>query len=389
MYIELDKIIDQSPDTTFFEMVGRRGCGKTFGVKGYMLEQYIQTGDLFLYVRRRKDEVRPVMISELFDDMYGLDGKGRPELFEAIAKMLDLEEITITAYGGFFWVTDKATGKRVEKCGMYTSVQKASQFKGLPHGDIGTIFFDEVITEDGYIKGDREPEEFNKILYTVARADRPVRVFLCGNPDHNIEICPYFYNLKIDYESMPENSITYFNSTYAGKTQKKNIVFCKLAGGGDGSEYLNLSVAGVFGDVEANMAFSGETKKARFKRIPEKAAEEGAPLLHLIVETAVIMESGYHKALHAYLIQYDSRALLFIYPHQKWDKMVPCIGCVYDPEDMQADRRYAYESYRLTFADFPKVKQIIRGCLINQLIFSPDDFTAQTFLTILKISSNL
>lgn len=381
MFVELDKIIDQSPDTTFFELVGRRGCGKTFGVKAYVLEQYIQTGELFLYVRRRRDEVRPVMLSELFTDVK----EKRPELFEAIAKMVGLEDCTITAYGGFFWITDP-DGKRKEKIGLYTCVQKAGSFKGMPHGDVSTIFYDEIITEDGYVKGDREPEDFNKILYTVARRGRSVRVFLCGNPDQNIELCPYFYNLHIDYESMEENTLTYFNSTYAGKVLPKNILFCKLAGGGDGTEYLNLSVAGVFGDVEANMAFSGDTKKQRFKRIPKEVEQEGFPLVHLIVQTAVITESGYHKALHVYMMKADSGMILLVYPHQKWTEGMPCIGCIYDPEDMLPSRKYTFESFRLTLTHFPSVRKYMMECIEDQRIYSPDDFTAQTFINILKNS---
>lgn len=380
MFIDVDEIIAQSPDTTFFEFIGRRGCGKTYGVKRYCIESFLETGKGFLYVRRGRDEVKPVQLNTLFSDLE----QQQPELFEPFNERFGITGAHVTAYGGFFWITD-ASEKRVQQIGAYSCIARAKQFKGLPHNDISTIFFDEVITEDGYYNGDAEPERFNQILYTVARAGNAVKVFLCGNPDQNIELCPYFYNLKLDYENLADNTILYFNSVFRGKKQKNNICFCKLAGGG-GAEYLNLSVAGVFGDVESVMSVTGETKHDEYKKITPKMEKSFSPLLRLQVQTPVIKENGYHRALYAYIgtTGLNRTPCIFVYPHDKIKGNLREIWCIYDRRDM-----LFYDSlvsYRLTLTYFPRVDSLLHQIIEDDRIFGIDDFTTQTFMNILSAS---
>lgn len=378
MFVNIQDIVDRNPDTTIFDLVGRRGCGKTFGVKVVVLSRLIEADKKFLYVRRQKAEIRPFMLDTLFSDVW----EKLPGLRDALGEKYGAEDPEIRAHGGFFWVCGGDKNKRIAPVGAYTCVSTAGTFKGFPHNDIESIFFDEVITDSGYYHGDHEPDEFSKILYTVARADVPVKIFLCGNPDQNIEMCPYFYGLHLDYESLSDNSMLYFNSSWRGQVKKNNILFIKLAGG-DGGEYLNLSVAGVFGDVETSMAFSGETKHAEFKRIPEGILEDPDFFIacHLVTETAVITESGHHRAIHAYICGYPGKPIaLLIYPHRIRTE-APTIICKYDDKDyaLTADKM---TTYRLTFPYYPSISDALRKIIIGHRIFSTDDFTAQTFINI-------
>lgn len=376
MFVDIDEIVDRSPDTTFFEFIGRRGCGKTYGVKRLCIENFLETGKGFLYVRRGRDEIKAVQLDTLFSDLE----QKQPELFERFNELYHITGAHVKSYGGFFWICN-AQEKRVQQIGAYACIAKAKAFKGLPHNDINLIFFDEVITEDGYILGDSEPERFNQILYTVARAGNSVKVFLCGNPDQNIELCPYFYNLKIDYENLAENSVIYFNSVFQGKKQKNNICFCKLAGG-DGSEYLNLSVAGVFGDVESVMSVTGETKHDIYKKVTPQMLKKFRPAVRLIVQTPVIKESGYHKCLYAYIGVLKGAPCLFVFPHDKVSGRLPEITCIYDRSDMLFYDYYV--SFRLTLTYFPTVDNVLQKIIEDDRIFGEDDFTTQTFYNILK-----
>lgn len=384
MFVNIQDIVDKNPDTTIFDLVGRRGCGKTFGVKVVIIDRLIEADKKFLYVRRSKAEIRPFMLDTLFSDVW----EKLPGLKTALAEHYNLEEdIAIKAHGGFFWICYGDKNKRVAPIGAYTCVSTAGSFKGFPHNDIESIFFDEVITDTGYYLGDHEPDQFSKILYTVARADVPVKIFLCGNPDQNIEMCPYFYGLHLDYENLSDNSMLYFNSSWKGQVKKNNILFIKLAGG-NGGEYLNLSVAGVFGDVETNMSFSGETKHAEFKRIPDGILEDPDfyIALHLEVQTAVITENGHHRAIHAYLCGYPGKpAALLIYPHRIRSEAQTLV-CKYDDRDYMIDDSNN-TCYRLNFPYYPSVTDTLRKIIEDHRIYSTDDFTAQTFINIYNDSS--
>lgn len=372
MYVDIDQIIEQSPDTTFFEFVGRRGCGKTYGVKRYCIETFLETGKGFCYVRRKRDEIRPVGLNTLFSDLE----QAQPELFEEFNKRYKITGAHVTAYGGFFWIAN-AQEKRIRQIGCYVCMAKARSFKGLPHNDITNIFYDEVITDDGYYPN--ETDQFNLILYTIARSGNPVKVFLCGNPDQNIEMCPYFYNLNLDYEKLTENSVMYFNSIYHGKKQKNNICFCKLAGGAD-DVYLNLTVAGVFGDVETEMAVTGEVKRDIFKKITPQMQQMFAPLVRLEVQTAVIKEGGFHRCLYAYIGTVKRIPCILIFPHDKIRGGIPTVRCIYDRKDMLIDDGVV--SYKLTLTYFPAVDAALHKIAEDGRIFTTDDLTAQTFINI-------
>lgn len=372
MFIDIPEIVSRSPETTFFEFVGRRGCGKTYGIKRFCLENYIETGKKFLYVRRKK--VKAFILNTLFDDL------DDPSLWERLAEKIGAEGAMIKAVAGSFWLCDQ-DGKRKEIIGSYAFVTQAGDFKGFPHSDCSVIFFDEVITDEGYFHGDSEPEFFNKILYTVARkGNSELRVFLAGNPDSNIELCPYFTNLKINYESLTGNEILYFNSEFHGKKLKNNIMFMKVVGGLSDDEFLNVHVAGVFGDVEATMSFSGEMARNEFKKILPGEIAKDKVLAELEIETPIMTESGYQKRIYAYFVQAETFPYMVILSHEKFK--VEKIICRYDRKVINLNDNNI--SYRLYLTFFPKVKKVLNQCIESERIYTDSDYTAQTFFNILK-----
>lgn len=372
-YVSITQIIEESPQTTLFNFVGKRGCGKTFGAKQYCLEHFIETGRKFLYVRRSKSEIKEMYMKMLFDEILE-----KTNLGETLIEKYNLSEPLITYYRGSFWVCDYDEKNRIIEIGRGWSVDRARQIKGLPiNGDTDVIVFDEVITDAGYInRGLGEPNEFDKIVKTVGR--NRVRILLIGNPDMNVEQCPYFYNLKIDYKNLEPNKIYYFNSHYKSNIAEKNICFVKLAGSEDDG-FIPLTNAGLFGVVEDMMSLTGEVTTQSYKNLArDEIKRTFTPELRIKTETAVITKNGHHKCVYAYIGLYHNTPMLLITGNDVIRSECFNLLSLYDNQAYSTDNFV----YRLNFQPYPTINRILNDLIAKNSIITDDDYNATTWFNI-------
>lgn len=380
-YIDVSKIVNESPQTTLFNIVGRRGCGKTYGVKKFCLTNFIETGYKFLYIRRGKGELKPSLLQDLFDDIMH-------EFSEYFIEKYNISIPCITAWGGGFWLSDideKGKVTRYEKIGMYWSVYNANSIKGIPlNKEYNTIFFDEVITDRGYINGSNEPQLFDKIVKTMGR--HSIKIFLCGNPDMNVEQCPYFYNLKIDYKKLIPNSIYYFNSHYGKHINEKNIVFIKCQGN-ENDNFIPLTNSGLFGVAEDIMSITGDVQSRNFKNVSREAIKKKLNIyIEIEVETAVILENGIHKKIYCYLGTYNNEWVICILGNHITHKG-HSIYSVFDNVSFKVMKNNSV--YRCDFSIFPKVQKTIDVLIKKNAIITDDDYNATTFFNIYNEKSTV
>ena len=52
------ELIDKSPRTRLFHIVGQRGAGKTYSVKKEVLNRFLEMGRKFVYVRRITTDIQ-------------------------------------------------------------------------------------------------------------------------------------------------------------------------------------------------------------------------------------------------------------------------------------------------------------------------------------------
>lgn len=379
-FFDIAEVIESSGGTTLFNIVGKRGVGKTFSAKKYAIQHFLDTNHKFLYIRRQSDEIRHSELADLFSDVW----HHAPEVQKAINEKYALDNSFIDYWGGFFYIatSDGKKTYRIVKIGRAACVSKARSFKGAPYNEYDFILFDEVITDAGYVSGDKEPELFNKIIDTVARAENSkVKIVLCGNPDKNVEACPYFYGLKIDYNKLNSNEIFYFNSVApTGEIIKNNIMFIKLAGGADEGTFLNVNTGGLFGTAESFMSYSGDVKTDKYNRFSAEIKSFFNPLVHLTVETAVILANERHRAIHAYYGFFKNQPALVILAHERL-KACNNVFCRYDYLKIPDLRQN--QMFRLVKnPEFRNLNHLIDMVDSTQFIFTDDDYTATTFFNI-------
>jgi len=269
-YYEYNKVL--SYNGTYNFIVGGRGLGKTFGGKKKAFNDFIKTGDQFIYLRRYKPELAASKQTFFADIMHEFPNYDfRVSGGEAqIAPKSDAGEKTRA------WLT----------MGYFIALSQAQANKSVSFHNVKTIIFDEFIIEVGnshYISN--EATVFNNFYSTVDRWQDKTKVFFLAN---SVSIMnPYFmeYNIKPDEtgkEFVTSNSVVVNNKKkffivchFPDAENFKNSVYETAFGQFiKETEYANYAVGNEFADnagnlinakgAEARYLFSLETKKGKF-----------------------------------------------------------------------------------------------------------------------------
>ncbi len=178
-YYDFTSLLEKNGTYNF--VVGGRGIGKTYGAKKLVIEDFIQNGRKFIYLRRYKNELRTVQ--NMFVDV----GKEFPDY-------------SFRVRGHHFEICDDpepSKGSKWMQIGMAVALSTAQQMKSMVFDDFDTILYDEFIIEKGCVR--YLPDEFavfNNFYNTVDRWNDRVRVFFLAN-SVRIEN-PYMVALEAD-----------------------------------------------------------------------------------------------------------------------------------------------------------------------------------------------
>lgn len=170
-----------SYNALFNWIVGVYGCGKTYGSKKAMIENFIATGEQFIYLRRYNTELAD--IDRFFDDLYVNEAFPENEL-----------QIKKSKRTTVFTVDKEIAGYAMA---LSTYISK----KSVPFPRVTWIIFDEFIIDKStyhYLRD--EVSTFLKFYTTVSR-NRDVRVLFLANA---ITITnPYFiyFDLHLPYKT--------------------------------------------------------------------------------------------------------------------------------------------------------------------------------------------
>lgn len=382
-HFEIQNVIDEVPEATVYNIVGQGRAGKTYSIKKYCINHFLETGNQFLYVRRSVDEVKPKFIGDLFEDTL-INEKG-------LKAALDDKygtDVDIWLRGGEFWITgtkENGMRKKLEMIGRAISIKNAPSAKGSPFVKVDTIFYDEVITDGWYYKGDEEVDLFERIVNTIAIEGKDVKIFICGNADKNIEQCPYFYKLKLDYTKMNRNQIyTFDNVSLDGRVIKNNIVFVKVGSNADNG-FMNLSVAGLFGTAEGYMRLTGDVKTDDYNIMTRNELNDIKMLVEINTETAVILKDFYHKNIYVYMAINDIGPVLHVTTHKLKSKAQITLYSYYDELHKRSDVVCDSYLYRLQFPSYLKTcEKLFDDALLLKNVFTDSNYTAQTFYNLIN-----
>lgn len=171
-------------------IIGARGLGKTYGVRRYMLEDYIKNGYCFAEITRYREENNDVA-ANYFDRLIA-DNVFPDYDFRVRAKIAEARR-----NGAKEWHT----------CGYFIPLSLQQQKKKSTYVRVRNICMDEIIidTDDTYHRYlKNEYEQLAKLVDTVTRerADdtdmRKPRIFLLGNACDAFN--PYFQHYEVPLE---------------------------------------------------------------------------------------------------------------------------------------------------------------------------------------------
>lgn len=223
MYYNYDKLI--SYNALFNFVIGERGVGKSFGAKSFVIKDFLNNGNEFVYVRRYKEELatavgtffKDIQDAGFYDD-YVLDVKKK-------------NKMDVFRCNG-------------ETCGYGIALSTSQILKSTSFPKVKTIIFDEFIIDSGnYRYLQSEVIKFLDLVETIART-RDVRVFFLGNA---ITISnPYmnFFDLTLPYNSEFKTFkdgliVVNYIKNLEYRELKKQSRFGKLI---DGTEYGSYAI---------------------------------------------------------------------------------------------------------------------------------------------------
>lgn len=255
---KINKLIDKNIDKSMFwdpkrtlthnklinVIVGNRGGGKSFGAKEMAIDNFINKGEQFGYIRRYKDDLK-IPMQKFFKDieyMYpDYEFKTDSQYFYIRLKPVDKSE--------------KWTEKDIAGYGFILST--ANNKKSIPYPNITLLIFDEFLIDKGYQKYlPNEPISLLNLYETIARpgTNHPrVLLFMLANAITVTNPYFLFWDLQMPKKQdknnkwiwkHPERPILVEdvrNDKFIDK--KKNSEFGKLI---EGTKYAEYSIENKF-----------------------------------------------------------------------------------------------------------------------------------------------
>lgn len=388
-YWSIDDVVARHPNTMVYIVVGRRGAGKSYSIKKRCIRRYLKDDLKFVYVRVYAADLKTGSALTIFDDVSAdpdvqkwLKDKYCTDEEEYTNMYIQIKGENICVFGR----NSYNKNIKIDQIGVVTALSTSTRFKGGTYLGYESIFFDEFID---YYTGDKYVDYFNKIIYTVARTTNDIKIFMAGNPDYNIELCPFLQDLNLDYAKMEANTEYLFSTIDAkGELQEDNKIFIKLASADatDLGDFLDVKTYGIWGQTKSLMSYTGEVDIKHFIHFTDEQLERFNPMYYIEAETPVVRNVDYHLNIHLYIGLLDNTPFIFASLH-KLNYELPCIYSRYDSEKWVD--RIEPVVYRLNLtSEFSDVKKLLSDCLILKTIANKDDVAGQWLLDIISAQNN-
>lgn len=174
-YYSLTNILKENCEYNI--LLGERSNGKSYAVKHFCINDYLENGNMFIYLRRYAVESRNMMVESYFNDV-------------DVSKVTNGQYKYITVYrSGIYFANENEKGDIVREVqiGMVMSLSLAQHYKSMSLLAYKNIIFEEMVSKTLYIPN--ECNELQQLVSTIARRER-IRVFMIGNTISRL--CPYF-----------------------------------------------------------------------------------------------------------------------------------------------------------------------------------------------------
>lgn len=246
-YYSYDKILSFN---AFFNMIiGPRGDGKTYGAKKYAIRRAIKRGEMFIYLRRYREEMQ-VAAKSFFAD---------------IEEEFPTHDFKSAGSGAYMAPISTRNEKKREwtLIGYFVTLSRASQFKSVSYHKVTTIIFDEFIIEKGAVQYlPNEAKAVKDFYNTVDRYKEKTKLFMISNAVRATN--PHFIEYKVDPQNADEQGfvkywvkgmttpfmVVQFIDDHEFIEDVKKTAFGKFIAGSDYEEY---AVGNQFSDAHQGL----------------------------------------------------------------------------------------------------------------------------------------
>lgn len=263
-WFNIKDLLTEVPDAQIYMVFGERSNGKTYSALQYAVEEYIEHGKRFTYVRRLAEMVRMTYMRNLFN------GNRKTGALTRELNKMGMEDIRY--YSSAFWPMVRDEKHKLirmdEPCGYTFAISTWETAKGASILNPGPIIFDEFLTRGAYLPD--EPVMFENLISSIVREEDSVKVIMLANTVS--WSAPYFREWGLNHvREMKQGSY----QTYTSGDNKRKIVVCyaEHAGSKASDVYFN------YDNPRSRMITSGVWETAEYPRIPTQVGnwEKGIP----------------------------------------------------------------------------------------------------------------
>ena len=190
-YTDVEQIIKDNA-LQYLVMIGQRSNGKSYATKELLIRKALK-GELFTYLRRRKEDIQDYMVVEYFADMVIPDDKGK----SAILKITRGKYNAVKVLKKSIYLTDDREDKEDKEpdllIGYAHALSEVERLKSRQFPAVQYIAFEEFIATGLYLW--EEPSKLQGYVSSIFR-NRPGTVIMIGNTISRV--CPYFTEWSLD-----------------------------------------------------------------------------------------------------------------------------------------------------------------------------------------------
>jgi len=166
-------------------LLGEKSNGKSYAVKSEVIQDYVDNGHKFIYMRRYREDLKTIDVNAYFED--------------APVKKITHNKWERVYYdkGMIYLANYNAEDDKIEKgpeIGRTVYLSGYEHFASQSFLDVYNIVYEEFITQRNYLPN--EPAQLQKMVSTILR-DRPGAVYLIGNTINRV--CPYFTEWQLNH----------------------------------------------------------------------------------------------------------------------------------------------------------------------------------------------
>lgn len=353
------KLIKSHPGAKYYQVIGKRSNGKTWSSIDMCLDNFINTGKQFAYVRRYKDEMTSAKLSELFADHVA---KG------LIAKKSDGEWNGVAYKSSKFYLTytneEGEEERRSIPMGYAFALNVADSYKSISFPNITTVVLDEFLSRNGYLHD--EFMIFTNLLSTIIRSRSDVTILMLGNTVNRY--CPYFAEMGIiNIAKMEPGTIDVYH--YGDTSLKVVVEYCDPLTGvtnGGSEDYF------AFNNPKLQMITTGEWEIGVYAHLTIKYRPKD-------IQYNAFIDFN-KEILHLELVATDETYFLFVHP-----KTTP----IKDEENDVVYTDYPSQRWNYRFCltrQRDKLSQAIMNLINTNRVFFSDNSTGEVFRNYLMYS---